>query len=210
VTAARPAGFSGGSDHIGEITEMVEEVNMGTLCPHCNKGIIVTFGKPTDVAPPAPPAAPRESSVPPLPGAPPRPHGLAAIRATFGEPGAVPLAKARIPDVFRKHPYLAKGTLTCHKHLVARVEWIFSELERRGLADLIEEYGGCYNDRPKNNIPGGPKSVHAWAIGFDINCSKNRPGMKNSIDERVIAVFEEAGFVQLETDPMHFQYCTGY
>jgi hypothetical protein len=144
-----------------------------------------------------------------MPEGPKRPNGLAAIRATFGEPGEVPLAKAVVPDEFKRLPYVAKGTITCHKLLAPLVSWIFSEISRRGLGAGIKSYDGCYNPR----FMRGSKSrwsTHAWAIALDINAGENMPGMKNKIDSRIIGIFEQAGFYQLKNDPMHFQYCTGY
>jgi hypothetical protein len=137
-----------------------------------------------------------------------RPNGLAAIKRVFGAPGDVPLAKARVSDEFKRLPYCANGTITVHKLLKARVEWVFAEIARQGLGACIKSYDGCYNPRMKRG--GTDWSTHAWAIALDINAGENMPGMPNRIDKRVRAIFEQAGFVQLGGDPMHFQYCTGY
>lgn len=164
-------------------------------CPNCN-----TDFDPMAVAATAPVPPPRPFPVFPV--------GLKQIIATFGKPGDVPLGKAKVPDTFRRLPYCAGGTITCHKGLVKVVEWVFAEIERRGLADKIKSYDGCYNPRKKRG--GTDWSVHAWACALDINAGDNMPGMKNSIDKRVIAIFEEAGFYQLPGDFMHFQWCKGY
>jgi hypothetical protein len=160
------------------------------------------------------PVAAPARAIPALPDAPKVPVGYKQVVATFGKPdlpgktGNVPLAKARVPDVFKRLPYLANGTLTCHKLIKARVEWVFAELERRGLADLIKSYDGCYNPRPKRG--GSDPSTHAWAIAIDINAGDNRMGAKPKIDRRIVAVFKEAEFVWggdwASPDGMHFQY----
>lgn len=183
---------------------------MGTLCPHCNKGIVVTLGKPQETSaqaegPKGDAPTMREVIASTLPPTPKRPHGLAEIKATFGAPGQVPmeLVEQTLTTGLRVRFY-------AHKLLAPRFRWIFNEIVMRGLSSCIKSFDGCYNDRPKNNIPGNDKSVHAWAIAVDINCDANMPGMSDHIDPRVSAVFEEAGFIHLKGDFMHFQYCTGY
>jgi hypothetical protein len=167
-------------------------------CPLCQH-IFTPRPAPAPAKPEGPPAEPA------------RPNGVAAVRALFGEPGNVPLAKARAPEVFRRLPYLAKGFLTCHKLLVPKVEWVFAELERRGLASLIKSYDGCYNPRKKRG--GTSWSTHAWGIALDLNAGDNPMGAKPKLDRRIVAVFEEAGFFWggrwKSPDGMHFQYATG-
>ena len=136
------------------------------------------------------------------------PNGLRQIIATFGKPGEPPLGKAKVPDVFRRLPYCASGTITVHKSLVKVVEWVFAEIAYQGLADCIKSYDGCFNPRKKRG--GSDWSTHAWAIALDINAGDCPMGSKNKIPKGIVAIFERAGFLQLEGDYMHFQWCKGY
>lgn len=147
-----------------------------------------------------------------------RPSGYAEIVKTFGKPDLpgqphhIPLKRVKVPDSFKRHPYLSKGTLSCHVAIAPLAEWVFAEIERRGLSSLVKSYDGCYNPRFKRG--GKSPSAHSWGIAFDINAGDNRMGSRPKLDRRIVAVFEEAGFFwggRWEVpDGMHMQWCENY
>lgn len=60
------------------------------------------------------------------------------------------------------------GAVTCHRKVLADLEAAMDEIERAGLADLIDvgdfaTSGGCYNPRPVRERDGA-MSRHSWGI----------------------------------------------
>jgi hypothetical protein len=91
---------------------------------------------------------------------------------------------------------------------------VFREIERAGLWSILRTFDGIYNDRPTKL--GGKRSTHSWGISVDLNAATNRQGTAGDMDDRVVFIFESAGFVWggrwdgQARDPMHFQYARGY
>jgi hypothetical protein len=144
------------------------------------------------------------------------PHGLVAIRGVFGEP-ANPAAyggRARLPDFlplsWDKRQRI--NSFACHRLLVAPFESAFAAVHERGLWHLLEDFGGCYNDRTARGLQ--KKSTHAWGIAVDVAVGSNPLGAKPKLDSRIVTIFEDRGFYWggrfSRPDGMHFQYATGY
>ena len=103
------------------------------------------------------------------------------------------------------------GTVTCHRRMIPALRRALADVQRRGLAHLIDpgEYAGCYAPR---RIPGsGSLSLHAWGLALDINASRNPQGSPPHQDLRLVHVFERHGFSwggrwPTVPDGMHFEY----
>jgi D-alanyl-D-alanine carboxypeptidase-like protein len=103
------------------------------------------------------------------------------------------------------------GTVTCHRRMIPALRRALADVQRRGLADLIDpgDYAGCYAPR---RIPGsGSLSLHAWGLAVDINASRNPQGSPPHQDLRLVHVMERHGFSwggrwPTVPDGMHFEY----
>jgi hypothetical protein len=141
------------------------------------------------------------------------------IKALFGEFAARP-DPARVgylkidPGWMRQHivtthvPIL--GTITCNRGLIPQLRDAMQLLERKGLADTIHAYNGCYAPRFINRIPTNLISHHAWGIAFDCNADVNPVGATPNQDPRLVRVLEQSGFIWGGTfavpDGNHFEY----
>lgn len=158
------------------------------------------------------------------------PHGLEAIKATFGDinaylrddgtldPAWEDEQMTRVPLPF-PIPYsldrsLVIRNLHCHVKWQDFIREVFSSLEREGLKDQIKTCGDCFCFRSKRT--GGKFSTHCWGIAIDLNPETNQQGTPGDMDEGVVEVFRRFGFKWgsdwsgKSKDPMHFQFCTGY
>src|SRR3712207_3383582 len=94
--------------------------------------------------------------------------------------------------------------------MIAPMRRALGSLQRRGLRRLVDpgDYAGCYAPR---RIPGsGSLSLHAWGLAVDINASDNPQGAEPTMDPRIVAAFEDAGFTwggrwPTAPDGMHFE-----
>jgi hypothetical protein len=134
-----------------------------------------------------------------------RPHGLSAINSTFGRAGTNLVTTKMAAGEGGK-----MVNVTCNAKIADKMKAAFEEIKEKGLSDEIHSFDGCYNYRNKRG--GSTLSTHSWGIAFDINASGNPMGSsKQTAGQKQLAeVFAKYGFYQLENDPMHFQYCTGY
>lgn len=115
--------------------------------------------------------------------------------------------------VTRRVPVL--GQVTCHRLMFPQLEGALGELERSGLAHLIDvaDYrrrgGDCYQPRFVDSDPRRSLSRHAWGIAIDINKTANPEGRPSRQDPRLVTTFERWGFrwggYWRPTDPMHFE-----
>ena len=102
------------------------------------------------------------------------------------------------------------GTVRCHRGIVRALSSALAELERRGLAELLDptEYAGCWNPRFIGN--GRGVSRHAWGVGIDVNAASNPYGAPGNQDPRLVEVMERWGFTWggtwLIPDAMHFEF----
>lgn len=145
------------------------------------------------------------------------PHGLDAIKRTFGDPTVRGFEGENI--VLFSLPYPLKyGAINvtrsrCHRRLVPIFTGVLHAIREAGLSEHAAAYGGIYAPRL---IRGADRSsTHSWGIAIDLNPAQNALGTKGSMDPRVVARFKEAGFTwggdfTGRKDPMHFQYCSGY
>jgi hypothetical protein len=102
------------------------------------------------------------------------------------------------------------GPVTCHREVIPALEGALGELERSGLASLVDPagYQGCF---VASVIPGaGGLSRHSWGIAIDVNFLPNPTGLPSFADPRLIGVMDRWGFIGgaqfLQTDPGHFEY----
>lgn len=103
------------------------------------------------------------------------------------------------------------GEVTCHRLMIPQLSAALSEIEQKGLAQLIrpDDYGGCYVPRFIDRDPSMPLSMHAFGLAADINVSTNLLGTQGDQDPRVVEIFERWGFEWGgrwdRPDPMHFE-----
>ncbi len=103
------------------------------------------------------------------------------------------------------------GGVICHRLLVPQLAAALSEIDRKGLARLIDrtEYGGCYVPRFIGRDPRRGLSMHAFGLAVDLNVSGNHFGTSGNLDARVVRTFEKWGFAWggrwSPPDPMHFE-----
>jgi hypothetical protein len=150
------------------------------------------------------------------------PHGLEELGATFGEPGANASTQGlvEVPEELQDNlarvlswdPTRKVRSFRCHRLLEPVFVSVFTELYRRGLWDLLEDFGGCYNYRRARGLD--KLSTHSWGIAVDLNVISNPLGARPAMDRRIVGIFEDHGFLWgghfPRPDGMHFQYATGY
>lgn len=158
------------------------------------------------------------------------PHGLDEILTTFGDiyrfidnSGNINPNWTRIHFDFLNLPFSMplswnpsqKATrFICNKRLIKIFENVFNEIKTKNLDSKINSFGGVYNFRRKSR--NGALSTHSWGIAIDLNPLTNALGTKGNMDQNIISIFRKHGFKWggdwngKNSDPMHFQYCTGY
>jgi len=158
------------------------------------------------------------------------PNGLAAIIATFGDPG--PFARpdgtvdpkwevqviTRVvlpfPIPYSVNPATMITKIAVHKKLAPLFQTVFADIQAQGLQGSVKSYGGGYVARMKRGQ--AKPSTHTWGIAIDLNDRTNAMGTAGDMDPRLVALFEGYGFVWggrwggANKDPMHFQFCSGY
>jgi hypothetical protein len=196
-------------------------------------------------AAPAAPAAPTAAvSIPATARFPRAPHGIDALRATFGDPrpfirtaavlgpdGKVLHAAGTVRPEWEKQfisgrvdlpapvtiswePQKTTQRIGCHVLMVDVFTSVFNEIHRRGLWAELRSYGGCFNWRNARGL--SKLSTHCWGISVDLDCIGNRNGLgvEPTIDQRIVAIFRDHGFVWggdwTRKDGMHFQFVSGY
>lgn len=157
----------------------------------------------------------------------PVPHGIDAIKATFGDPDAYlkpdgtlkaswerdTIVRVALPYAIPYAPApLTITRIACHHLLADTFVAVFGALRDAGIAPDYLLYGGCYVERPKRTS--AKWSTHTWGIAIDIRPETNALGTKGDMDTRVVGVFKAHGFTWggewAKPDPMHFQYAIGY
>jgi hypothetical protein len=156
------------------------------------------------------------------------PHGLVALRETFGDPAPIPASGAAPPGwatrvtagrvalpgalPFGWAPATVVRSVSCHPLIADPLGSAFDEIHRRGLWYLLRTFDGCYNWRNARGL--SKLSTHCWAISIDLNAAWNGLGATPTIDGRIVGIFEDRGFLWggrwSRPDGMHFQYVTGY
>ncbi|MGH9112757.1 MAG: M15 family metallopeptidase, partial [Acidimicrobiales bacterium] len=102
------------------------------------------------------------------------------------------------------------GPVTCHRDILPALVGALTEVERAGLAGLVEQasYDGCWN--PRLVQPGAGVSRHAWGVAFDLGFSSNPTGFESVQDPRLVEIFRRWGFTSgdgwLVPDAGHFEF----
>lgn len=141
----------------------------------------------------------------------------AQIKARFGEFSYQATGGGEIePDpawesesiVTREVPLL--GAVRCHRGIIDALVGALTEIERAGLAALVEQagYDGCYV--PRFVAGSDSLSRHAWGAAFDIGSSTNPTGVESAQDQRLVEILRRWGFTSgdswLIPDAGHFEY----
>ena len=106
------------------------------------------------------------------------------------------------------------GEIRCHRTTIEMINGALADLERMGLAHVIDTGGfaGCWEPRLIRSRTGASAAVsrHAWGAALDMNAATNSVGSSGSQDSRLIAVMRQSGFTWggewLVPDPMHFEF----
>jgi hypothetical protein len=141
----------------------------------------------------------------------------AQIKARFGEFSYQPGSDGGFQQdpgwqaeniVTRRVPIL--GAVRCHRGVVDALVGALTDIEKAGLAGLVEQagYDGCFNPR----FVAGSDSVsrHAWGAAFDMGFSSNPTGLESVQDPRLVEIFRRWGFTSgdswLVPDAGHFEF----
>jgi hypothetical protein len=100
-----------------------------------------------------------------------------------------------------------RGKIYGHYLLEGPLRRAFKLLVRRGLAEELLTYDGCWNIRRMSG--GGGLSVHSWGLAVDFNAAENPYGGDVNFSDDFIKCFADAGFeagaLWRTPDGMHFQ-----
>jgi hypothetical protein len=144
---------------------------------------------------------------------------MAEIKTLFGEfpgrPGA--LGDIVVPQSWiDEHTALETlplvGEFRCHKAIFPQVRGAIAEIEKQGLASLIDvgDFGGCFSPRFIRSGAEAGISRHSWGIAVDFNVSHNLMGETPTIDQRIVEIMDDWGFSWggkwMVPDGMHFEF----
>lgn len=94
-----------------------------------------------------------------------------------------------------------------HRLMILHLQTAFRNVIKRGLADQIKAWDGCYQVRNKRGLSSW--SLHAWGLAIDINAAWNPLGKKPTISPELVKCFTDAGFIWgglwSRPDGMHFE-----
>lgn len=148
------------------------------------------------------------------------PHGLAEIKATFGDiklsgVGVLPKTWESENMILARAGWLPNGKLYVNKHV-----WPSLKEALEACLALNDGYKirtlGCFNPRLKR--VNGDISTHSWGIAVDLNADKNPLSLdgvlRSDIPANWIHEFESRGWTWggrwKKPDAQHFQFATGY
>jgi hypothetical protein len=139
-----------------------------------------------------------------------RPHGLTEIRQVFGTEGNPQCSSGKVT---LPAPIGTTRWFACHKLVAEVMQSAFDEIHRKDLWHLLKTWDGCYNKRKKTGTS-TKWSTHSWGIAVDLNAATNGFGRVPTMDQRIVAIFKDHGFIWggdwSRPDGMHFQYASGY
>lgn len=163
--------------------------------------------------------------------APIRPHDLAGVVSTFGDPRPFVNDKVRWERQVLVTLPLPRPLIYAYDttQLITRVR--AHRLVAQHLVDTLEacldvgvlldelRYGGCYQWRAMKSSP-RKLSLHTWAIAVDLSPAENPlgetwtdDGPGGNLDPRILETFARFGWKWGgefgRPDPMHFQFATG-
>lgn len=140
-----------------------------------------------------------------------------SLRAFYGEPGDESNLVAFEPPFPMFYDGKQVKTLRCHKKVKDSLLRILTAIGKsyggqRGVLEEAEDYGGCFNFRPKRGRTTG-WSLHAWGAAIDLdaddNTFKDTWPQKADMPLEVIEEFAKEGWLSAAAawgyDAMHFQ-----
>lgn len=155
------------------------------------------------------------------------PSGLQAVLDLYGDPRVFVRADGSLAPQWEREfttlvqipwrPVLswdksvAISSIRCHVKIADHVRHTMRRVHALGLSESLTEYGGGFAWRSQRGDTTKP-SLHAWAAAWDWNPTENPRGSRPRIDRKVVAVFEEHGFLWggrwpgKRVDGMHFQF----
>lgn len=140
----------------------------------------------------------------------------ASLRAFYGEPGD----ESNLVSITLPFPMFYDGKLVkttrVHKKCAASLLRVLNNIGAkyfadRGVMEEAEDYGGCFNFRPKRG--GTSWSLHAWGAAIDLDADDNTfrdswP-MKADMPLEIMEEFAKEGWLSAGAfwgyDAMHFQ-----
>jgi hypothetical protein len=98
--------------------------------------------------------------------------------------------------------------IRCHRRVAQQLLTALTELQDRGLSDLIDTYDGAWTPRLVRG--GSTPSPHCWGHALDLNASAFPMHSDKQQDPRLVEVMARHGFEcgqvwQNRKDPMHFE-----
>jgi len=145
------------------------------------------------------------------------PHGIAAIRATYGDiaiAGGKVIAPAHWEALHMTTVQLQgmPRPLYVNHAIVEPLRALLAVMARHGYEVRT---AGCFNPRPKR-VNGSP-STHSWGIAVDFNAANNPmtphgAPLQTDMPREMVAEIEALGWTWGGhfRDPMHWQLCSGY
>lgn len=101
------------------------------------------------------------------------------------------------------------GRVTCHRLMIPQLRGALQEVQDSGLGHLLRTYDGCYVPRFIARNPDNSVSLHTWGIAIDMDAATNYRGIRGTMDDRIVAIFQKWGFRWggdwKYTDSMHFE-----
>lgn len=87
------------------------------------------------------------------------------------------LVKVAIPQLVGVKGAAADGSIWFHRKVAGQLSQLWDAWEAAGLLDRVHTYDGAYNPRfVRGKAHEQVLSNHAFAMGFDINCARNKLG----------------------------------
>ena len=140
----------------------------------------------------------------------------ASLEAFYGKPGD----ERNLINITPPFPMYYDGkqikTLRCHQKVAASLLRVLTEIgtrysQRRDVLEEAEDYGGCFNFRPKRG--GTSLSVHAWGAAIDLDADDNtfrdHWPMQADMPLEIMEAFAREGWISAGAfwgyDAMHFQ-----
>lgn len=140
----------------------------------------------------------------------------ASLEAFYGKPGDEGNLVNVVPPIQMFYGGKIIKTLRCHKkvsesllRVLGRIGKFYSS--RPDIMEEAQDYGGCFNFRPKRG--GSSLSVHSWGAAIDLDADDNTfrdswP-MKADMPLEIIEEFSREGWLSAAAfwgyDAMHFQ-----
>jgi hypothetical protein len=102
------------------------------------------------------------------------------------------------------------GEVRCHRSIIEPLREALGDLEKRGLAEVIDRsgYSGCFY--PRRISPKSDLSRHSWGIALDLNIAGDARGRDVDFAPELVEAMAKVGFRSgadwLVPDPAHFEF----